>query len=201
MTALPTRRDEEWRYAPAEVLAGLKALPEAEHIAVEAGATRPIYKCVSTGAANKVDIQRYQINIAEGARCEAFFLLTGGGYKRLDIDVTLAEGAHFELGAVGIGRGEEVTEIVTRLRHVAPGQSTSQLQETAILPAMTAPNDEARFAVAMAGFGQLLTGATYLGDWGWDQAIALAQGARGEDRFGYRAEAIGLMRLAQALGK
>ena len=66
---------------------------------------------------------------------------------------------------------------------------------------MAAPGDEARFAVAMAGFGQLLTGATYLGDWGWDQAIALAQGARGEDRFGYRAEAIGLMRLAQALEK
>ena len=139
MTALPTRRDEEWRYAPAEVLAGLKALPEAEHIAVEAGATRPIYKCVSTGAANKVDIQRYQINIAEGARCEAFFLLTGGGYKRLDIDVTLAEGAHFELGAVGIGRGEEVTEIVTRLRHVAPGATSNQVMRgVAMYPGHTA---------------------------------------------------------------
>ncbi|CAN1561614.1 sufD, FeS assembly protein SufD [Sphingomonadaceae bacterium] len=127
MTALPTRRDEEWRYAPAEVLAGLKALPEVQHIAVETGVTRPVYKCVSTGAANKVDIQRYRIDIAEGARCEAFFLLTGGGYKRLDIDVTLAEGAHFELGAVGIGRGDEVTEIVTRLRHVAPRATSNQI--------------------------------------------------------------------------
>lgn len=127
MTALPTRRDEEWRYAPAEVLAGLKALPEVQHIAVETGATRPVYKCVSTGAADKVDIQRYRIDIAEGARCEAFFLLTGGGYKRLDIDVTLAEGAHFELGAVGIGRCDEVTEIVTRLRHVAPRATSNQI--------------------------------------------------------------------------
>ncbi|MFN5643466.1 MAG: SufD family Fe-S cluster assembly protein, partial [Sphingomonadales bacterium] len=59
--------------------------------------------------------------------CEAFFLLTGGGYKRLDIDVTLAEGAHFELGAVGIGRGDEVTEIVTRLRHVAPRATSNQI--------------------------------------------------------------------------
>lgn len=124
---LPTRRDEEWRYAPAEVLAGLKALPEAAQIVVEAGATLPIYKCVSTGAANKVDIHRYHINIAKDARCEAFFLLTGGGYKRLDVDVTLAEGAHFELGAVGIGRGAEVTEIVTRLRHVAPGATSNQV--------------------------------------------------------------------------
>lgn len=127
MTALPSRRDEEWRYAPAEVLAGLKALPDAQHIAVAVGETHPLYKCISTAAASKVDIQRYQIDIAEGARCEAFFLLTGGGYKRLDIDVTLAEGAHFELGAVGIGRGDEVTEIVTRLRHVAPGATSNQV--------------------------------------------------------------------------
>jgi Fe-S cluster assembly protein SufD len=127
VTALPTRHDEEWRYAPIEVLAGLKVLPEAQHIAVAAGATHPMYKCISTGAASKVDIQRYQIDIAQGARCEAFFLLTGGGYKRLDIDVTLAEDAHFELGAVGIGRGEEVTEIVTRLRHVAPGATSNQV--------------------------------------------------------------------------
>lgn len=127
MTALPTRRDEEWRYAPVEVLAGLKALPEAERIAVAAGKTETLCKYASTGAGGKVDIRRYQIEIAEGARCEAFFLFTGSGYKRLDVDVTLAEGAHFELGAVGIGRGEEVTEIVTRLRHVAPGATSNQV--------------------------------------------------------------------------
>ncbi|NEY89931.1 vWA domain-containing protein [Tabrizicola oligotrophica] len=88
-----------------------------------------------------------------------------------------------------------------RLRHVAPGETESRLQETPILPEMSAPGDEARFAVAMAGFGQLLTGATYLGGWGWSEAIALAQGARGEDAFGYRAEALGLMRLAEALDR
>lgn len=127
MTALPTRRDEEWRYAPVEVLAGLKALPEAERIEVAAGKTETLCKYASTGAGGKVDIRRYQIGIAEDARCELFFLFTGGGYKRLDVDVTLAEGAHFELGAVGIGRGEEVTEIVTRLRHVAPGATSNQV--------------------------------------------------------------------------
>lgn len=88
-----------------------------------------------------------------------------------------------------------------RLRHVTPGASTSQLSETAILPQMAEPGEEARFAVAMAGFGQLLTGATYLGDWGWDKAIALAQSGRGEDPFGYRAEAVTLMRLAEALAQ
>jgi Ca-activated chloride channel family protein len=38
-----------------------------------------------------------------------------------------------------------------------------------------------------------------LGDWGWDDAIALALSARGDDPFGYRAEAVTLMRLAAAM--
>ena len=86
-----------------------------------------------------------------------------------------------------------------RLRWKAPGESTSALVEVPITPDMAAPGPDARFAAAIAGFGQLLTGGTYLGDWGWDQAIALALEGRGEDAFGYRAEAVSLMRLAQAL--
>ena len=85
-----------------------------------------------------------------------------------------------------------------RLRSVAPGATDSTLQETPILPGMPVTNDT-RFAAAIAGFGQLLTGATYLGNWGWDQAIDLALSARGSDDFGYRIEAVNLMRTAKAL--
>ena len=60
-------------------------------------------------------------------------------------------------------------------------------------------DDDARFAAAIAGFGQLLTGGKYLGDWGWDQAIELARSGRGSDDFGYRIEAVNLMRMAAAL--
>ena len=86
-----------------------------------------------------------------------------------------------------------------RLRWKAPGAAESQLIEQPILPTATPPTEDARFAAAVAGMGQLLTGGTYLGDWGWDQAIALAEGAKGEDPYGYRAEAVSLMRMAQAL--
>lgn len=86
-----------------------------------------------------------------------------------------------------------------RLRWKAPGATESQLIEQPILPTDTPPTEDARFAAAVAGMGQLLTGGTYLGTWGWDRAIALAEGAKGEDPYGYRAEAVSLMRMAQAL--
>ncbi|MFM2389484.1 MAG: hypothetical protein RLZZ437_1039 [Pseudomonadota bacterium] len=88
-----------------------------------------------------------------------------------------------------------------RLRYKEPGQDASQLIEVPILAGDAAPSDDVRFGVAMAGFGQLLTGASYLGDWGWDDAIALANGARGDDPFGYRIEAVNLMRLAKELDR
>ena len=87
-----------------------------------------------------------------------------------------------------------------RLRYKAPGQDTSALIEMPILAQGTA-GDDARFAAAIAGFGELLTGSVYLNDWGWDEAIALALAARGDDPFGYRVEAVNLMRMAQALDK
>ena len=55
--------------------------------------------------------------------------------------------------------------------------------------------------MAIAGFGQLLKGESYLGDWGWDKAIALASDNRGADEFGYRNEAVRMMRLAQSLSQ
>lgn len=86
-----------------------------------------------------------------------------------------------------------------KIRWKEPGAATSRLVELPIPPEPGAADADLRFAAAIAGMGQILTGATYLGDWGWDEAIALATGARGADPFGYRAEAVQLMRLAQGL--
>ena len=84
------------------------------------------------------------------------------------------------------------------LRWKAPGADVSTLIETPITGAEEA-TDETRFAAAIAGFGQLLQGSVYLNDWGWDRAIELALSARGADVYGYRIEAVNLMRLAQSL--
>jgi Ca-activated chloride channel family protein len=98
-------------------------------------------------------------------------------------------------------RGDAAELGFLRLRYKAPGADTSQLIETPIPVASTEGGTEARFASAMAGFGQLLRGSDYLGDWSYGDAIALANGARGEDAFGYRTEAVQLMRLAEGLAR
>ena len=85
-----------------------------------------------------------------------------------------------------------------RLRYKAPGEDVSQLIETPFTSTGT-PGTDALFAASIAGFGQLLRDDTYLNDWGWDDAIALANANRGTDQFGYRTEAVQLMRLAQSL--
>jgi Ca-activated chloride channel family protein len=83
-----------------------------------------------------------------------------------------------------------------RLRYKAPGSDTSALIETPVQATVTG---EAGFATAIAGFGQLLRDGTYTGSWTYADAIKLATQTKGDDPFGYRAEAVQLMRLAQSL--
>ncbi|MEO0831424.1 MAG: VWA domain-containing protein, partial [Pseudomonadota bacterium] len=88
-----------------------------------------------------------------------------------------------------------------RLRWKEPGAAESQLMETPVLPGAGQSTTETQFATAIAGFGQLLRDSTQLGEWSYADAIALATENRGADQFGYRAEAINLMRLAESLSQ
>lgn len=88
-----------------------------------------------------------------------------------------------------------------RLRYKSPGKSNSALIETPITWQMAPASIDAQFTAAIAGFGQLLRGSDYVAGWSWGDAILLATQARGEDVFGYRAEAISLMRLAESLSQ
>jgi Ca-activated chloride channel family protein len=130
--------------------------------------------------------------IGAGRQVTAIYEVTAPGSDALLTDplrygAAPAEGTAGELGFL-------------RLRWKAPGEDASTLVETPITGAEPA-STETRFAAAIAGFGQLLQGSVYLGDWGWDEAIALALANRGEDAFGYRIEAVNLMRLAQSLSQ
>ncbi|WP_369796039.1 von Willebrand factor type A domain-containing protein [Puniceibacterium sp. IMCC21224] len=86
-----------------------------------------------------------------------------------------------------------------RLRYKAPGATASQLIETPIPNVQAEASEDTRFATAIAGFGQILRGDSHIGDWSYNDAANLATQSRGDDPFGYRAEAISLMRLAASL--
>ncbi len=86
-----------------------------------------------------------------------------------------------------------------KMRWKEPGEQISTLIELPIPIATGEASEDVHFAAAIAGFGQLLSGAKYLGNWGWADAVTLASGAKGTDSFGYRAEAVQLMRLGQSL--
>nr|WP_323780367.1 VWA domain-containing protein [Amylibacter sp.] len=82
-----------------------------------------------------------------------------------------------------------------KLRYKKPGAAASQLVTTPIRTNGDLP--DAGFAAAIAGFGQVLKHAAYIKNWSYDDAITLATANKGPDPFGYRAEAIRLMKLAK----
>ncbi len=88
-----------------------------------------------------------------------------------------------------------------RLRYKVPGEDTSQLIELPVVPGMGRADEDVRFATAIAGFGQLLKNGAYTGDWTYADALSLAEANAGDDPFGYRREAMTLMRLAQSLAQ
>jgi Ca-activated chloride channel family protein len=91
-----------------------------------------------------------------------------------------------------------------RIRYKLPGQDTSRLIERPITNAdavrdIAQANESARWATAVAGYGQLLRGDPYLRQgYDWNDVVRLAQTARGEDEFGWRAEFIQLARSAES---
>jgi len=90
-----------------------------------------------------------------------------------------------------------------KLRYKLPKEENSRLISLAVDDSMAkqslaeAPAD-VRFSIAAAAYAQLLEGAPYLKGFGYDEVAALAQAAKGEDRFGYRAEFVNLVRLAKS---
>ena len=123
MSALPTRRDEAWRYSDLTAVAA--AWPVAvEQIVVPAGETvhRRIHQDAAGGA-----IVSLAVTVSAGATFTCDVLNTGGAFGRVELDVTLAEGAHFVLGGVILGRGEQTLEIVTTVTHAGPNGSSRQI--------------------------------------------------------------------------
>ena len=100
--------------------------------------------------------------------------------------------------------GDEIAHL--RLRYKAPNGHDSQLlewplQRAAIKSEIAQTSERMHFAAAVAGFGQLLQGGKYTGSYNYGDIAKLAQGACGDDRFGYRSEFLSLVGIAQSLAE
>jgi Fe-S cluster assembly protein SufD len=122
---LPTRRDEAWRYADMDGLAriGLAALDQWKEISLAPGETRRHAMVVGSAAP---ELHRIRLDIAEGARAELFVTNAGGDYTRVEVEVRLARGAHFEFGGVTIGGAGVTREFVTQVVHAEPEATSNQ---------------------------------------------------------------------------
>lgn len=118
---LPTTRHEDWRYADPEQLEALTPdmLDGWKEITVPAGET--LAQSLTLDQRSSI-LHRLRLDVGEGARAEIFAIVAGAPYTRLEVEVALGKGAHFEMGGVTLG-SNGTQEIVSRVHHAQ--QATS----------------------------------------------------------------------------
>ena len=125
MTApFPTKAQEEWRYAD---LAALEPVwDELGDTATLVVAPGEKMEQVWLPGAGEVQVRRVQIALGEGASARIFALNNAPVYGRIELHVTLAADADFELSVANIGSGASTNEVVTTVRHQGEGGRSRQ---------------------------------------------------------------------------
>lgn len=116
---LPTRRDEAFRYSDLNALA--RHWPVApESVIVPAGGA--FHRTI----VHEGGLAALELALGKGATARIDILNAGGDYGRVELAVTLHEGADFTLGGVQIGGEDQTLEIVTTVTHAEPGATSRQ---------------------------------------------------------------------------
>ncbi len=155
-----------------------------------------------TRALNREDFNNDKVDAGEigaGTTVTALYEITPVGSGG-----ALNDPLRYEQGGTSAAPAVAANEIgYLKLRYKLPDGDISTLVEQPIgqdlvLGDLDDASADARFAAAVAAFGQKLKGSNY-GELSWNEIRALAQGARGEDENGYRAEFVQLIDMAKAL--
>lgn len=139
-------------------------------------------------------------DIGSGHTVTAIYEITPVGSKaQLIDDLRYQKQAESEVEAADMG----AEYAFLKLRYKLPDEDKSRLISLPIDAEQEAASidqtiDDIRFAASVAAFGQLLRGESYMGDFTYDDVLALAKGATGDDAFGYRHEFLNLVRLAKS---
>lgn len=145
---LPTRKDEDFRYSDIDALRTVWPILR-EEIAVVAGTeeTRQVIELGKHAVARQLEIR-----LEKGAKLDLRVLMAGPSYGRIGIDVTLAEGAEFTLGAAQLAAGADILEIVTEVTH-AEGNAISNQIVRSVLAGHATGTYLGRIAVARGADG------------------------------------------------
>jgi len=120
----PSRKDEAYRYADLDALKPIwDQLAEPKRILIKAGDK---HQHVLLANIEDVQVRRAEITLEARAELSLFMLNNASQYGRLEVDVTLREGARFTLNAANIGSGTSTLEIVTNVRHAEPSAVSHQ---------------------------------------------------------------------------
>ena len=124
MTALPTRHDEAFRYADIDALESVwDALAPAERIEI---AAQQKLQQIWLPSGDPIAVRRVELVLEAAASARIFALGNATTYGRIELDVSLHEGAHFQFNAAIIGGGQSTNEIVTVVRHLEPNATSRQ---------------------------------------------------------------------------
>ncbi len=161
-----------------------------------------------TRALNREDFNNDRIDAGEigsGHRVTAIYEVTPKGSPAM-VNDDLRYGAPDPQAAASQVAPDKATDELAfvKIRYKKPDEDKSTLvtmpvTEAQAVDSVDATSQDVRFSVAVAAFGQKLKGEDPVADFNYQRIIDMATKARGEDTFGYRAEFVNLVRLAQGL--
>jgi Fe-S cluster assembly protein SufD len=124
MLALPTRRDEAYRYSDIDALTS--AWPVAQETIIVAKDSNHTLDIINTVPADDVFVRHINLTLESGSRSTIQVLNAGGRLGRIVLDVTLHAHSDFHLYAVQLGSGDQTVEIITTITHAEPSAMSNQ---------------------------------------------------------------------------
>jgi Fe-S cluster assembly protein SufD len=129
MSALPTRRDEAWRYSDMKRVAAHWPPPALEHVVVPADGHLTRHILIN---GDDVTLQSLHLVLGKGAQAKVHVLNLSQNYGRFELDVTCHDGADFMLSAVQLGAADQMVELVARVHHSGPHATSRQIVRTVV---------------------------------------------------------------------
>ena len=121
--ALPTRKDEAYRYAD---LAALETVWPVAPAAIRVAAGKADALSIVTDGSGP-EVRDIAIVLEDGATFDLRVLDCGTGYGRIGVSVTLGKASEFTLGAAQVAGSGQVLEVVTHVLHAEPDAVSRQI--------------------------------------------------------------------------